>query len=276
MSFRALACTIANLGLFIHSFTPHCLDLTLQFNDPTQTNFGENSASKEQNLLVREVSVLDLELLEAAVVEGDRVAVLVLPLLGDLFLLNHDAICALLITLIPFLGLKKLILQMGDLDIALIIELIDTTMEHNLHAVKFGDSALFLVPQLIDKLTQALIIVKVAFIVAHVGIKFDLLLMLEDGCVLSLVFDSLKLLLELLVLTLAPSNFFLAHGLLLVDLLVIVFVLHASIFLEGAPMILQLRHLLTQTVAIHAEPLRVLICIRELAAEIGQFITFLV
>ena len=46
-----------------------------------------------------------MELLEAAVIEADRVAMLILPLLGYLLLLDHHVVGALLIALVPLLGL---------------------------------------------------------------------------------------------------------------------------------------------------------------------------
>lgn len=73
----------------------------------------------------------------------------------------------------------------------------------------------------------------------------------------------------------ASADFLLAHGLLLVYLLVVVLILHASVFLKGSPVVLQLCHFFTQTVAIHAEPFRVLDGIRELSTVIGQLITLL-
>ena len=100
--------------------------------------------------------------------------------------------------------------------------------------------------------------------------------MLQNGCLLAFVLDSLKLLLELLIFTLAAADLLLAHGLLLVDLLVVVLVLHAGILLKGAPLVLKLSDLFSKTISIHSEPLGIFICVRKLAAEIGQFITFLV
>jgi len=170
--FGALACTTPDLGLFIHRFTPHCLYLALKLDD-----------------LIRKVSIFDLKLLEAAIVIADCVAMLILPFLCDLLLLDHDTIRTLFIALVPLFRLKQCVLKVSNFDVALIIEFINTTMEHNLHAVEFGDGALLLISELVDELAEALIVVKVAFVVAHVRVKLDFLLMLKNSSRLPLVFD---------------------------------------------------------------------------------------
>ena len=128
---------------------------------------------------------------------------LLLPLLSDFLLLDHDLVSTLLITFVPLFGFEKLILQMGHLNITLIVQLVDSSMEHNLEAVQLRDGALFLVTKLIDELSQTLIVVKVALIVAHVAIKLDLLLMSKDSSLLSLILDLLKLFFEAFIRRLA-------------------------------------------------------------------------
>ena len=49
--------------------------------------------------------IFDLDLFEGPVVEADRVSMLLLPLLSDLLLLDHDLVGSLLVALVPFLGL---------------------------------------------------------------------------------------------------------------------------------------------------------------------------
>ena len=58
------------------------------------------------NLLVRKMPVLNLNLLEASVVVGNRVAVLFLPLLSNLLLLDHDCVGAFFIALVTLFRLK--------------------------------------------------------------------------------------------------------------------------------------------------------------------------
>ena len=155
---------------------------------------------------------------------------------------------------------------MRDLDVALVIDLVEAAVEDDFCTIELGDGAFLLVPQLIDKLTQAFVVVEISFIVAHVRIKFDFLLMLEDGSLLPLILDGLQLFLQFLVFTLATADFLLAHRLLLVNLLIVVLILHAGVLLEGPPLILQLGNLFTKTVTIHSEPLSVLVSVRELSA----------
>lgn len=205
------------------------------------------------------MAVLDLQLLQVAVVVVDRVSVLVLPLLGDLLLLDDHAVRALLVALVSLLGLQELSFQVSNLDVALVVELVDAVVEDNLHAVQLRDRALLLVSQLIDELSEALVVIEVAFIVAHVGVQLDLLLVLQDSCLLSLVLDRVELIFQLFVLALAATDLLFAHGLLLVDLLAVRLILHARVLLEGAPLVLQLGHFFAETVAIHSESLCVLI-----------------
>lgn len=187
--FGALACTTPDLGLFIHRFTPHCLYLALKLDDPTQNTSYETNLTRIKDLLIRKVSIFDLKLLEAAIVIADCVAMLILPFLCDLLLLDHDTIRTLFIALVPLFRLEQCVLKVSNFDVALIIEFINTTMEHNLHAVEFGDGALLLISELVDELAEALIVVKVAFVVAHVRVKLDFLLMLKNSSRLPLVFD---------------------------------------------------------------------------------------
>ena len=60
---------------------------------------------------------------------------LLLPLLSDLLLLDHDLIGAFLVAFVTLLGLQELVLEVGHLDVALIIELIDSAMENDLETV---------------------------------------------------------------------------------------------------------------------------------------------
>ena len=62
--------------------------------------------TQSSDLLIRKVSVLDLNLLEVAVVVADSVAMLILPFLSNLFLLDHHSIGALFVTLIPFFSFQ--------------------------------------------------------------------------------------------------------------------------------------------------------------------------
>ena len=60
---------------------------------------------------------------------------LFLPLFSDLLLLDHDLIGTLFVAFVALLGLQELVLKVGHLDVALIIELIDAAMENDLESV---------------------------------------------------------------------------------------------------------------------------------------------
>ena len=138
------------------------------------------------------------------------------PLLSDLLLIDHDLVRSLLITLVAFLRFEKTILKVCHLDIALIIQLVDAALEHNLKAIDLGQSTFFLISKLVDKLTESLVVIEVALIVTHVRVKLDFLLVLEDCGLLSLILNSLYVFLQLLVFSLKAFDFLLAHSFLLV------------------------------------------------------------
>ena len=171
---------------------------------------------------------------------------LLLPLLCDLLLLDHDLISALFVALVALLCLQKLVLEVSDLDVALIVELIDSAMENDLESVQFRHGALLFVPKLVNQLSKTLIIVKVTLVFTHVRIQLHFLFLLHDSCLLFLVLQSGSLFLELFNLIIQASDLFFAHLLLLVDGLVVAFILHASILFEGAPLVLKLGDLLSE------------------------------
>ena len=112
--------------------------------------------------------VLNLQLLQRSVIEADSVSVLLLPLFGDFLLLDHHVVGALLVALMPLLGLQQLILKVSHFYIAFIIKLVNSAMEHNLEAIQLGDRAFFFISELVDELAKAVVVVEVALVVAHV------------------------------------------------------------------------------------------------------------
>ena len=87
------------------------------------------------DLLIREESVLDLELLVGPIEVIDCVLVLILPLLSDFLLVNHDLVCLLLVPLVSLLAFQKTVLKVGNLYVCLVIDLVDSAVEDNLEAV---------------------------------------------------------------------------------------------------------------------------------------------
>ena len=142
---------------------------------------------------------------------------LLLPLLSDLLLLDHHRVGSLFVGLMPLLGLKKLVLEVSDLDVAFIVQLIRPAVEDDLESVQLRDGALLFVSQLVDELAEPLVVIEVALVVAHVRVKLDFLLMLQYSGLLPLILDHLQLFLELLVLSLEAADLLLTHGLLLVS-----------------------------------------------------------
>ena len=56
---------------------------------------------------------------------------LLLPLLCDLLLLDHDLISTLFVAFVALLGFQELVLEVSDLDVALIVEFINAAMEND-------------------------------------------------------------------------------------------------------------------------------------------------
>ena len=171
---------------------------------------------------------------------------LFLPLLCDLLLLDHDLISTLFVAFVALLGFQELVLEVSDLDVALIVEFIDSAMENDLESVQFRHGALLFVPKLVNQLSKTLIVVKVTLVFTHVRIQLHLLFLLHDRLLLFLVLQSGDLFLKLFYFVSEASDLLLAHLLLLVDGLVVSFVLHACILFEGAPLVLQLGNLLSK------------------------------
>ena len=59
---------------------------------------------------------------------------------------------------------------MSYLNIAFVVKLVNTAVEDDFQAVQLGDGTLLLVSQLVYQLSQTVIVVKVALVVAHVGV----------------------------------------------------------------------------------------------------------
>ena len=57
---------------------------------------------------------------------------------------------------------------MGHFDVALVIELIHTSVEDDFESIKFRCSTFLLISKLVDQLSKSLVVIEVAFVVAHV------------------------------------------------------------------------------------------------------------
>jgi hypothetical protein len=71
--------------------------------------------------------------------------VLFLPLFCDFLLLDHNSVGTFFITFMAFFGLQKLVLKVGDFDIALIIKLVNPAMEHYFEAIELRNCTFLLI-----------------------------------------------------------------------------------------------------------------------------------
>ena len=99
--------------------------------------------------------------------------------------------------------------------------------------------------------------------------------MLEDRRLLTLVLHGLDVLPQLFVLPLEAFDLLFAHRFLLVELLVVTLVLHRGVFFEASPLILQLVHLLSQAVSVHAVSFPLFLSVRQLSAQVRDLIVLL-
>lgn len=88
---------------------------------------------------------------------------------------------------------------MGDLHIALISDFVLSAVEDDFHPTVFADGLLFLVTKLVYQLSKTLVIIEIPLVVAHVGIKFYLLFMLNNLRPLFVGLQGINLFLILLV-----------------------------------------------------------------------------
>ena len=139
------------------------------------------------------MSVLNLQVLHCSIVVTHGGPVLVLPLLSNLFLLDHYSVGLLLMGLVSLFGLKQHVLQMSDLDIRLVSQLIDSAVGYNLLSIQLRQSAFLLVSELVAEFSQSFIVVKVPFVVSHVAFQLHLQLVLLNLSVFSLIFELLVL-----------------------------------------------------------------------------------
>lgn len=75
-------------------------------------------------------------------------------------------------------GFQQEILQMSKFNITFIIDFIYPIVEYNLLSIQLTESTFFLISQLVYLLTQSFIVIKVPFIVTHVGVKLYFLFVL--------------------------------------------------------------------------------------------------
>ena len=109
------------------------------------------------NQLILEHPILHLKTFHGLLKMFAGSLVLRFPLVGDLFLLDHYFVCALFSVAMSLLLLKKLILQLGDFDIAFVVELIYSVMIDDLQAVEFRNGSVFLVTNLIHQLSKSFV-----------------------------------------------------------------------------------------------------------------------
>ena len=136
------------------------------------------------------VSILCLQSFDSFLVCFNCGFVLTLPLFDNPLLHKHYLKRLFFAVLCLFSGLKKLILELSNFEVAFIIELGDSIMVNGLHASNFSQGGVFFISQAVHEFSKSLVFLEVALVVSHIGIKFDFLFMHHNlllGMVLSQV-----------------------------------------------------------------------------------------
>ena len=96
--------------------------------------------------------VLYLEVLDGPIIVTHSRSVLVLPLLGDLLLLDHHGVGLFFMCLVPLFLFENHVLQVCDLEVTLIGQLVHPTVMDDLLPVKLSKGSFLLVTQLVSRL----------------------------------------------------------------------------------------------------------------------------
>ena len=124
-----------------------CLSLHLLIYVVIIVLFLEPEHALQLDDLLTEVSVLGLASLDGLLVVIDGGGVLLLPLVEDALLHHHDLVGLLLAHLRPLLRLQQRILQLRDLQVALIVQLIHSVVVQGLQTLDLRERYVLLISQ---------------------------------------------------------------------------------------------------------------------------------
>ena len=62
--------------------------------------------------------------------------VLILPLFNDLLLLDHDSVSSLLTMSVLLFGLQQLVFQLGNFDVAIVVQFVDPVMVNHFKPIQ--------------------------------------------------------------------------------------------------------------------------------------------
>lgn len=200
--------------------------------------------------LVLKDPVLDLGLVKESFEVLNRASVLFLPFLSDLFLGIDDCVGAFLVVFVLLARFDKHAFQVRHLQVALVLQSLHASQLAQFQARNVGCSLLFFLSQGGRQFFQTLVLGEQVFILTHVTLKFVVELVLTQVRLLFSRLALFNLVLQLLVFLLKESDFLIAEGLLLTDLLVVRLVLLAGLSFETAPLLTELAALHLQTVSL--------------------------
>ena len=124
-----------------------CLSLHLLIYVVIIVLFLEPEHALQLDDLLTEVSVLGLASLDGLLVVIDGGGVLLLPLVEDALLHHHDLVGLLLAHLRPLLRLQQRILQLRDLQVALVVQLIHSVVVQGLQTLDLRERYVLLISQ---------------------------------------------------------------------------------------------------------------------------------
>lgn len=202
-------------------------------------------------LLVLESSILNLQVLVELLKVLNSGLVLGLPLFHNFLLLYHDLVSSLFSVPVLLLGLKQLVFKLSDLDVAIVVQFIDSVVVNHLQSVQLTDRSILLISDGVDQFSEPLVFDKVPIVVLHVPVQLDLELMHLNFSVLSLCSHGLYFFSLLLALVDERPVVLLILHLALVNLLRVLLILLVGLLLEVSPLVDHFVQLLLEGVSLN-------------------------
>ena len=236
----------------------------------TSTIFHDVHLGGQLDNFIFEDTILHFHLFDAFFEVFDSFFVFSLPLICNFLLLNHDLIGIFLSVAVFFLGLKKLVFQLCYLDVALVVEFVNSVMIDKLKSIQLRNSCILLIPSICHLLSQLLVLLKMELIITHTAIKFDLKGIRLNFVLFPLSSHAFGFLALLLTLGEESTVMLFISEFSLVDLLAILLILLCSLLFEVSPLIKHLVKLLLETISLNFLLLLEIKCVGKLDFELGD------
>jgi hypothetical protein len=102
--------------------------------------------TNDQNLLVFESPIFNFKMLEGFLEILTGLFMLTLPLVHNLFLLDHHTVGSLLGMSVLLLRLEQLVFKLSNFNVAVVIQFVYSIVVDDLESVQLTDSGIFFIP----------------------------------------------------------------------------------------------------------------------------------